>query len=92
MSTVLPARIAGARRLPVGPSIASTQAFGAFPPGANSSIFLPLATTTRLAPFARATASLRPSFLEAETFSIGSILLASRNLDARVHDVQPFRW
>jgi hypothetical protein len=32
-----------------------------------------------------------PSFLLAGTFSAGSIPLASKNLDARVHEVQPLR-
>jgi hypothetical protein len=32
-----------------------------------------------------------PSFLLAETVSLGSIPLASKNLDARVQDVQPLR-
>jgi hypothetical protein len=91
-TTVLPVRSVGARRFPVGPSIASTHAFGALPPGEKVSTFLPLATTTLLAPFARLAASLRPSLREAGTTSRASMPLASRNLDARVQDVQPLRW
>jgi hypothetical protein len=37
-------------------------------------------------------ASLRDSFWLAGTISFASIPLASRNLDARVQDVQPLRW
>ena len=37
-------------------------------------------------------ASLRPSFLLAETVCFGVIFLASRNLDALVQLVQPLRW
>ena len=91
-TTVFPARTQGDRRFPVGPSIASTTAFGAFPPGANSVTFLPLETMTFEACFASAAASDRPSFLLAETISFGLIFLASRNLDAFVQDVQPLRW
>jgi hypothetical protein len=36
-------------------------------------------------------ASFLPSFLLAETTSLGSIEFASKNLDARVQDVQPLR-
>ena len=72
--------------------MASTTAFGAFPPGANSVTFLPLATMSFDAPFASAVASERPSFLLAETICCGSIFFASRNLDAFVQDVQPLRW
>ena len=43
------------------------------------------------AAFAIAAASERPSFLLAGTTSRGSIPLASRNLDARLQDVQPLR-
>ena len=81
----------GARRLPVGPSIASTAAFGAFPAVLNSSSFLPLATISFDDALAIAAASERPSFLLADTLSRGSIPLASRNLDARWQDVQPLR-
>ena len=90
--TALPARIVGARRFPVGPSMASTTSLPAFPPGLNSLIFLPFATITFEAAFAISAASLRPSFRLAGTVSFGSIPLASRNLDARVQDVQPLRW
>jgi hypothetical protein len=64
---------------------------GAFPPGLNSLSFLPFATISFDDAFAMAAASERPSFELAETRSRGSIPLASRNLDARWQDVQPFR-
>jgi hypothetical protein len=72
--------------------MASTISALAFPPGLNSVIFFPLATTTVVAALARAAASLRPSFLLARTTSFASMSFASRNLDARVQDVQPLRW
>jgi hypothetical protein len=50
-----------------------------------------LATITREAAFASALASWRESFALADCRSFGSIPWASRNLDARVQDVQPFR-
>ena len=84
-------RISGARRFPVGPSMASTRFLGALPPGLNSSSFLPLATYTRVASLASRAASARPSFLPAETFSLTSIPWVSRNLDTLVQLVQPFR-
>ena len=71
--------------------MASTAAFGAFPDVAKVSSFLPLATITREAAFASALASWRESFALADCRSFGSIPWASRNLDARVQDVQPFR-
>ena len=40
----------------------------------------------------KAAASFAPSFLLAETISFASILWSSKNLDARVQDVQPLRW
>lgn len=90
-TTVLPVRMHGERRLPVGPSMASTQALGALPPGLKVSSFLPFATITREAALASAAASLRPSLREAGMVSRGSILRASRNLDALVQVVQPLR-
>jgi hypothetical protein len=72
--------------------MASTAALGAFPPVENSSSFFPLATISLDDALAIAAASLRPSFRLALTSSFGSIPLASRNLDARVQDVQPLRW
>ena len=74
------------------PTMASIAAADGFPAGFHSSSFLPLATMTLEAAFARVAASLRPSFRLAETVSRGSIPLASRNLDALPLDVQPFRW
>jgi len=51
-----------------------------------------LATITRDAAAASFAASARASFLDAGTIVAGVMPLASRNLDARVHDVQPLRW
>jgi hypothetical protein len=44
------------------------------------------------AAFAMAAASSRPSFFEALTVCLGSMPLASRNLDALMQVVQPLRW
>jgi hypothetical protein len=71
--------------------MASTTFLSALPP-ANSVTCLPLATMTFEASFARPAASFLPSLRLAGTTSLASIPLASRNLDARVQDVQPFRW
>ena len=71
--------------------MASTVAFGAFPAVAKVSSFFPFATITFDAAFASFAASLRPSFALADWLCFGSIPFASRNLDARVQDVQPFR-
>jgi hypothetical protein len=71
--------------------MASTTSLLAFPPGRNSETFFPLATITSEAAFARDAASLRASFRLARIVSLASIPFASRNLDARVQDVQPFR-
>lgn len=90
-NSVLPTRRVGARRLPVGPSIASTASFGALPAVLNSLTFFPLATISFDDSLASAAASERPSLRLAGTISFGSIPLASRNLDARVQDVQPLR-
>ena len=90
--TVLPTRMVGARKLPVGPSMASMAAFEFFSADLNSLTFLPFETISFEAVFAMSEASFLPSFLFAETISFGSIPLASRNLDARVQDVQPLRW
>jgi hypothetical protein len=72
--------------------MASTTSAEALPPGLNSLTFLPLATITTDAARASAAASERPSLRLAETVSPTSMLLASRNLDARVQEVQPLRW
>ncbi len=72
--------------------MASTAAFGAVPAVFHSSTFLPFETITFDAAFASAEASLRPSFRLAGMVSRGSMPLASRNLDARVQEVQPLRW
>lgn len=82
----------GARRFPVGPSIASTTSEDARPAGSNVWSLRPLATITLDARRTRACASFRPSFREAETCSAISISPASRNLDALTQEVQPFRW
>ena len=76
----------------MGPSIASTASFLTFAPAGNSSSFFPFATISLLAAFASVEASLRPSFALALTSSLGSMPLASRNLEAFVQLVQPFRW
>ena len=75
----------------MGPNIASTSSLAAFPPGENSLTFLPFETMTRLAFFAMPAASLRLSLRLAGTSSRASMPFASRNLDARVQDVQPLR-
>ena len=69
-------------------SMASLESLSAAP---NSLIFLPLATINFDAALAISAASFLPSFLLAETTSLGSIEFASKNLDARVQDVQPLR-
>jgi hypothetical protein len=51
-----------------------------------------LATITRFASRAIAAASGLPSLRLAGIVSFASMPLASRNLDARVQDVQPLRW
>jgi hypothetical protein len=75
----------------VGPSIAATASFETLFATGNSLIFLPLATISLVAGFSSARASGSVSFLLAGVLSRTSILLASRNLDARVQLVQPFR-
>jgi hypothetical protein len=70
--------------------MASTTSLPALPP-ANSVTFLPLATMTFDACFASPAASFCASLRLAGTISFASIPLASRNLDARAQDVQPFR-
>lgn len=57
----------------------------------NSLTFLPFATIIFEAAFAISVASFLLSFLLAETTSFGWIEFASKNLDARVQDVQPLR-
>jgi hypothetical protein len=71
--------------------MASTASFEAVSAPFHSLTFLPLATISFDASLAIAVASFLPSFWLAETVSFGSIELASRNLDARVQDVQPLR-
>ncbi|REJ74538.1 MAG: hypothetical protein DWQ30_21225 [Acidobacteria bacterium] len=58
----------------------------------HSEIFLPLATTSRLAASASCWASSRPSLRLAGIVSRASMPRASRNLDALVQLVQPLRW
>ena len=57
-STVSPARAVGARRLPVGPSIAFTASSDDRLSPENSLTFLPFAAIRRDAPASRAAASL----------------------------------
>jgi len=72
--------------------MASTREELALPAGSKRVTFLPFETMTSWALRAREPASLRLSLRLAGTVSAGSIFLASRNLDARVQDVQPLRW
>ena len=81
----------GARRLPVGPSMAATASGAASPP-LNSLRFLPLATNRRLALFNKPAASDAPSFLLAGICSAISICWSAKNLAALVQLVQPGRW
>lgn len=88
---VLPTRNVGARRFPVGPSMAATASLEMLDATENSLTFLPLATISLDAGFNSARASGSVSFLLAGVLSRISILLASRNLDALVQLVQPLR-
>ena len=81
----------GARRLPVLPSMALSASSDALLPPANSITFLPLETTMVFALANNAAASSRCSLRLAGTVSEISILLASKNLDARVQLVHPPR-
>ena len=82
----------GARRLPVGPNIAATAVFVTDLSTANSSSFFPLATISLVAALSSFRASVSDNFLLAETRSLTSMLLASKNLDAFTQLVQPFLW
>ena len=90
-SMVFPARIAGARKFPVGPSMASTASRLTRSFTTNSLTFLPFATisldTDLSSPRASEACSLRLAGID----SLISILFASKNLDAFVQVVQPFR-
>ena len=88
---VLPAGRVGARRLPVGPSMASTDSLSTRVAILNSLTFLPFATMSLDADLSNAFASAACSFLLAGVVSLIGMLLASRNLDARVQLVQPPR-
>ena len=90
-TVVFPTRIVGARRFPVGPSIFSTTSdiFAVFI--SKTSSFLPFATRTFEDSFAMALASFALSLRLAGISSEIETFLASRNLDARVQLVQPFR-
>jgi hypothetical protein len=57
----------------------------------NALTFTPLATNTAEARLAISAASFRPNLRLARTVSFASIPFASRNLDARVQEVQPLR-
>ena len=83
--------IVGALRFPVGPNIKGVieSFFSSFI--IKELIFLPLKITISDALFKRVSASVSPSFLLAEISSAMSIEFASRNLDALVQVVHPFR-
>ena len=83
--------IVGALRFPVGPNIKGVieSFFSSFI--IKELIFLPLKIPICDALFKRASASVSPSFLLAEISSAMSIEFASRNLDALVQVVHPFR-
>jgi hypothetical protein len=88
---VLPTRIVGARRFPVGPSMASMSSSSMGTATENSSTFLPLAATILVTVSSRFLASSACNFLLAGIGSTISILLASRNLDALSQLLQPLR-
>ena len=88
---VLPTRTVGARRLPVGPSIACTASLDTTLPILNSVIFFPFATISLFADLSRVRASLSCSFRLAGDRSSTLTSLASKNLAARLQLVQPFR-
>lgn len=83
--------IVGALKFPVGPNIKGVieSFFSSFI--IKELIFLPLKITISDALFKRASASDSLSFLLAEISSVISIEFASRNLDALVQEVHPFR-
>ena len=83
--------IVGALRFPVGPNIKGVieSFFSSFI--IKELIFLPLKITISDALFKRTSASVSLSFLLAEISSAISIEFASRNLDALVQVVHPFR-
>jgi len=88
---VLPTLNVGARRLPVGPSIAATASSSGDPLSLNSLIFLPLIAISFLADFSISAASFACSFLLAGTVSLASRLCVPKNLATRVQVVQPLR-
>ena len=69
-SSVVPARIAGARRLPVGPSMAATASAGVLPPTVNRRTCRPLDTMSVAASCSNALASASCSFRLAGTVSV----------------------
>jgi len=81
----------GARMLPVGPNIEATASSVASLPPLNSLIFLPFNVISLLAELSNSFESAACSFLLAGTVSLISILRASKNLDALVQVVHPFR-
>lgn len=81
----------GARKLPVGPSMASIASSSTFVFKSNVDTFLPLATINLLACAASSAAESLPSFFDALTSSLGTILFASKNLADLVQLVQPLR-
>ena len=88
---VFPDRIAGARKFPVGPSIASTASRLTRSFMENSLTFLPFATINLDTDLSSSRASDACSLRLAGMVSPTSILFASKNLDAFVQVVQPLR-
>ena len=90
-SSVLPTRMVGDRKLPVGPNMALTQSPRMRPLIANSVIFFPLITINLAAAARSVFASSTCSFRLAGATSSTSMLFASKNLDALAQVVQPLR-
>ncbi len=89
--TRLPTLSVGARRLPVGPSMAAIASLLTDLLTSNSLTFLPLDTCSVEAALSMARASVACSFRLAGTDSFISTSLASKNLEALVQVVQPLR-
>ena len=93
-SSVFPCLMAGARRLPVGPSMCAvnTSASGGSCVIENVTTLPRFATTTVVAPAARLRASLRPSLALASSVSLAVIWCSARNPCAFVQEFHPRRW
>ncbi len=89
--SILPVLMVGARIFPVGPSIEAMASSVASLPPRNSLIFLPFKAISLLAELSSSFESAACSFLLAGMVSLISILRASKNLDALVQVVHPFR-